>query len=105
LSGSLSYQNKRWATSLIAHYQSAKRDPNEQNVPANITTTEYTDFAGYRVYNAHISYMVQAQMELYLHIDNLLDEQYLLPASRPANSVGVPGSGRVVSAGLRWSFN
>lgn len=105
LSGSLSYQNSPWVCSLIANYQGAKRDPNEQEVPANIITTEFTDYGGYSVYNAHISYQAHRQIELYLHIDNLFNKDYLLPANRPANFVGVPSVGRVISAGLRWAFN
>lgn len=105
LSGSLSYQHGLWVCSLIANYQGAKRDPNEQEVPANITTTEFTDYGGYSMYNAHLSYLTQYQMELYLHIDNLFNKDYLLPANRPANFVGVPSAGRVISAGLRWTFN
>jgi len=105
LSGSLSYQNNQWTCSLIANYQGAKRDPNEQDVPANITTTEYTDYGGHSIYNAYISYLMQNQMELYVRVDNLFDKDHLLPANRPANFVGVPDTGRGVSAGLRWVFN
>lgn len=105
LSGSLSYQKNAWTLSLSANYQSTKRDPNEQDFPVNIVTTEYTEFGGYSVFNAHLSYMVQQDMELYFHVDNLLNKQYLVPASRPANYIGVPSSGRLVSAGLRWTFN
>jgi outer membrane cobalamin receptor len=104
LSGSLSYQNNPWTFSLIANYQGAKRDPNEQDVPANITTTEFTEYSGHSVYNAYVSYLLECQIELYLRVDNLFDKDYLLPAHRPANFVGVPGSGRSFRAGLRWSF-
>jgi len=105
LSGSLSYQNSQWTCSLIANYQGPKRDPNEQDFPANIATTEFTEYNGHSVYSAYVSYLLQSQAELYLRVDNLLDKDYLLPANRPANFVGVPGSGRSFSAGLRWSFN
>jgi iron complex outermembrane receptor protein len=103
-SGSLSYHRNQWTYSLLANYQGAKRDPNEQESPANIMTTEYTDFGGHAVYSAHLSYLTQSDVELYLHVENLFDKQYLLPANRPSNYVGAPGSGRVISAGLRWVF-
>ncbi len=105
LSGSLSYEKNQWTCSLLANYQSAKRDPNEQDVPANITTTEYTDFGGRTLYSAHLSYLMNSQVRLYLHVDNLFDKHYLLPANRPANFVGVPGAGRTVNAGMSWAFN
>ncbi|MEN0036731.1 MAG: TonB-dependent receptor [Cellvibrio sp.] len=104
-SGSLSYHRNQWTYSLLANYQGAKRDPNEQESPANIATTEYTDFGGHTLYSTHLSYLTRSDVEIYLHIDNLFDKQYLLPANRPSNYVGVPGAGRVVSAGLRWVFN
>lgn len=105
LSGSLSYQQHAWTVSFIANYQGAKRDPNEQDVPANITTTEFTDYGGRSVYSAYFSYLTQRTVELYVRIDNVLDKSYLLPANRPANFVGVPDASRAVSAGLHWSFN
>lgn len=105
LSGSLSYQNNPWTCSLIANYQGTKRDPNEQDIPANITTTEFTEYGGHSVYNAYISYLTQSQMELYVRINNLFDKSYLLPANRPANFIGVPDAGRTINVGLRWSFN
>lgn len=105
LSGNLSYQKGQWTCSLIANYQSAKRDPNEQELPADITTTEYTDFGGHTVHGVYLSYLTRNHTEWYVRVDNLFDKQYLLPANRPANDVGVPGSGRVMSTGLRWTFN
>lgn len=105
LSGSLSYQTNQWTCSLVANYQGEKRDPNEQDNPANITTTEFTEYGGHAVYNAYLSYLVQNHMELYVRVDNLFDKDYLLPANRPANFVGVPDVGRSFSTGLRWSFN
>lgn len=105
LSGSLSYQTTQWTYSLVANYQGEKRDPNEQDNPANITTTEFTEYGGHAVYNAYLSYLTQSHMEFYVRVDNLFDKDYLLPANRPANVVGVPGSGRSFSAGLRWVFN
>lgn len=105
LSGSLSYQTTQWTYSFVANYQGEKRDPNEQDNPANITTTEFTEYGGHAVYNAYLSYLTQSHMEFYVRVDNLFDKDYLLPANRPANVVGVPGSGRSFSAGLRWVFN
>lgn len=103
--GSLSYEKNAWTATLLANYQGRSRDPNEQDVPANITTTESTDFTGHTVYGAHIAYRVLAKLDLYLNADNLLDKHYLSPATRPANYVGTPGTGRILMAGLRWSFD
>jgi outer membrane receptor protein involved in Fe transport len=103
--GSVSYQAQHWGLAFIANYQDDKRDPNEQQVPADITSSEYTDFDAFTLYGMHLNYLLAKDAELYLHADNLFNKNYLLPANRPANFVGVPNSGRVVSAGLRWAFN
>lgn len=105
LGGGLSYSDQRWTASLLANYQGSRRDPNEQDVPSNITTTEYTEFGGRTLLDAHFSYRTSNSVEWYLHADNLLNKRYLSPAGRPTNYVGAPGDGRRLTAGLRWSLN
>lgn len=105
LGGSVSYQQRRWTYSLLANFQGAKRDPNEQDIPADITTTEFTEYGGRSIYNAYVAYLTSNQMEFYVRVNNLLDKDYLLPANRPANVIGVPSSGRSLAAGMRWAFN
>lgn len=102
--GSLSYENGGWRATLLANYQGSTRDPNEQDLPPNITTTESTYFAGHTVYSAHIGYRFSSQLDFYLHADNLFDKQYLMPATRPDNYVGVPAPGRVITVGARVYF-
>lgn len=105
LSGSVSYESNGWTLSLLTNYQSDKLDSNEQDFPADITTTEYTHFGGRTLYGAHLSHQVMKALELYLHADNLFDKQYLSPASRAPNAEGAPGNGRLVTAGLRWTLD
>lgn len=105
LGGALNYRNRGWTASLLVNYQGSKRDPNEQDVPSNITTTEYTDFGGRTLFGAHVSYLTPSQVEWYLHAENLLDKHYSSPAGRPINFVGAPGNGRAITGGLRWKFN
>ncbi|MET0357049.1 MAG: TonB-dependent receptor [Cellvibrio sp.] len=104
LGGGLSYSNQRWTASLLVNYQGSRRDPNEQNIPINIASTEYTDFGGRTLFGAHFSYLTANRVELYLHAENLLDKHYVSPAGRPINYVGVPGEGRALTAGLRWTL-
>ncbi len=105
LGGGLSYSDQRFTASLLANYQGARRDPNEQDVPSNIATTEYTEFGGRTLLGAHFTYRVSNHMEWYLHAENLLNKSYLSPAGRPINYMGVPGNERALTAGLRWSPN
>lgn len=104
LGGSLSYENQGWVITLLANYQGGVRDPNEQDTPPNITTTENTYFAGHTVYSAHMAYRVSRQWGLYVHVDNLFNKQDWMPAMRPENDAGVPGPGRLFAMGARLSF-
>lgn len=105
LGGSVSYENRGWTLSLLANFQGPKRDSNEQDVPADITSTEYTRFGGRTLYGLHLGYQVLPQLNLYLHGDNLFDKQYYAPANRAPNSVGAPGNGRLLLAGFRWQID
>lgn len=102
--GSLSYENNRWTATLLANYQGSVVDPNEQDQPANITTTEITHLGGHTLYGAHVNYQLLPNLNLYLHLDNIFNKHYFSPAIRPANYEGVPGSGRVFMLGANWSF-
>lgn len=102
--GSLSYERGRWTTSLLANYQGDVVDPNEQDQPANILTTETTAFAGYTLFNLHVNYQLLPDLAIYVHGNNIFDKQYSFPAHRPDNYVGVPGSGRAIMLGVNWGF-
>jgi len=102
--GSLSYENNGWTASFLANYQGSVVDPNEQESPANIATTETTRFGGHTIYNVHLNYHWQPAVNIYLHVDNLFNKPYSSPAFRPDNFEGVPGLGRVLMLGAGWSF-
>ncbi len=102
--GSLSYEHNRWTASLLANYHGSVVDPNEQDLPANITTTETTPLGGYTLVNLHVNYQLQPGVDLYLHGDNIFNKDYLAPAFRPDNYQGVPGVGRVIMLGMNWGF-
>jgi outer membrane receptor protein involved in Fe transport len=104
LSGSVSYEYQAWTASLFANYQGPKRDSNEQDFPADITTLEYTDFGGRTLVGAHLAWRMTDALELYSHADNLFDKQYYSPANRAPNYVGAPGTGRLLTLGMRWQL-
>lgn len=102
LGGSVSYTLPNWTFSLLADFQGPKQDNNEQDFPAHITTTEYTRYGARTVLGAHLLHQLGRGAEIFLHGDNLADKQYLSPANRAPNYVGVPGTGRLVTVGVRW---
>lgn len=105
LGGSLIYTQDAWTFSLLANYQGDKRDANEQDIPADITTTEVTRFGGRTLYGAHLNHHFLPQLDLYLHADNLFNKEYQSPANRAPNLAGAPGTGRLITAGLRYTFD
>lgn len=103
--GYVSYENNTWMATLLVNYQGGMLDPNEQDpAPGDANSVESTHFNARTVYGAHVRYYPDKTLELYAHADNLLDTQYLSPASGPNNYVGVPGVGRVLTTGMRWQF-
>ncbi len=104
LGGSLSYEQGKWSSSLLANYQGSAVDPNEQNLPANITTTETTNFGGHTVFGLHVNYQFSKDLNLYLHGDNIFNKEYNSPAFRPGNYQGVPGSGQAWVLGATFGF-
>lgn len=103
LSGSLIYAQGTWSAALISTYHSQMTDPNEQN--GTINDTEYSRFGGAVLWGAHIRWNVRHNIECYLHGENIFNRRVLYPADRPTNYVGIPERGRVVTAGIRWSFD
>lgn len=104
LGGSLSYEQGNWSTTLLANHQSNAIDPNEQNQPADITTTETTYFGGRTLFGLHMNYQFNKDVNFYLHGDNIFNKEYNSPAFRPGNYQGVPGSGRIWTLGATLGF-
>lgn len=102
--GSLSYEHNRWSASLLANYQGGVVDPNEQEQPADITTTEITSLGGHTLFDLHLNYQLSEGVDLYLHGNNIFNKDLYSPAFRPDNYEGVPGVGRVIMVGANWSF-
>lgn len=105
LGGSFSYRYRAWTLSMLANYQGEKRDRNEQEFPADITTTEYTRFGGRTLMDMQVAYEWRRGLNLFLHADNLFDRAYEAPANRAPNWAGVPGPGRQLVAGVRWQLD
>jgi outer membrane cobalamin receptor len=105
LGGSVSYADEAWTLALLVNIQSEKHDANEQDVPADISDTETTRFGGHSLYGAHLNRQLTPALDLYLHADNLFDKRYRSPANRAPNDVGMPEHGRLITAGMRLTFD
>lgn len=105
LGGSVSYANDAWTLALLANFQGEKHDANEQDMPADITDTEATRFGGHTIVGAHLNRQLTHALDLYLHADNLFDKRYRSPANRAPNDIGTPEHGRLITAGMRFTFD
>ncbi|WP_198559810.1 TonB-dependent receptor [Colwellia sp. 12G3] len=95
---SLIYEAQQVTASLSGRYHGSRRD-------SNTTVEGYKDWGGYSLFNAHIHYQINPEFQLYSNLRNITDKEYTTPAIQNANNFyGVPGTGREIEVGLRWSF-
>ncbi len=97
----LTYAKNKLGFSINGNYQSSKEDAHD---PA-LTPDGYTRLDSWKVFSTKVSYQITPAVETYLFIDNLFDEEYLAPAGRRANTVGVPNNGIAGFLGINWKFD
>jgi len=91
----INYQNARWNANLVSSYFGER----EMTAGANRITLE-----DYWVIFAKLQYHVTDQLETFIQAKNLLDEDYLTPASGSNLTKGIPNRGREFLLGLNWKF-
>jgi len=91
----INYQHTNWNANLVSTYF----DQREMSAAGNrITLDDYWLLFGKLLYN------ITDQMEIFIQAKNLLDEDYLTPASGPNLTEGIPNRGRELLFGLNWKF-
>lgn len=101
LAASLHYAKSKWGFALNMNYQSAKSDVHD----SSLSSQGYTKFDSWTVFSAKASYHFRKNIEAYLFIDNLFDEEYVTPAGYQANTAGVPNKGVYGFLGINWKFD
>ncbi len=94
----INYQQGRWNTNLIAIYQG------QRNTPASDINNPTTELDDYWLLAGKCSYSFSPDWQGLLQIKNLLDKDYLTPASNTTISTGIANRGREISAELIWQF-
>jgi outer membrane cobalamin receptor len=94
----LNYQKGRWNANLIAVYQS------ERKSPTGGSTDNRIDLDGYWQFYGKLSYNVQPKWKVYLQAKNMLNEDYLTPASTTNLTEGIQNRGREIMAGVIWEY-
>jgi len=95
LTASISYITKNWTTNLSTNYQSQKVDD---------SLSEFKQHGGHTLYDMNIVYLLADKVDLSLKIRNLFNKQYLTPATRNSNTVGVPNRGTNAELSIKWQY-
>ena len=94
----INYQQARLNANLIATYHDKREMPTGGSDSNRITLDDYWQLFG------KLSYNFSPGWQAYVQAKNLLDEDYLTPASNALLTEGVPNRGREILAGAIWKF-
>jgi len=93
----INYQQVNWNANLIATYRGKSKSPIGGN-SSRLTLDDYWQLFG------KLSYNISSDWQSYVQVKNLLDEDYLTPATSTNLSEGVPNRGREILAGIIWKY-
>jgi len=98
---SLIYHQGDVTASLSGRYHGDSRDAYK----IGVNPERYNTWGGYTLFDAHAHYQVTPAWQLFANVRNFGDRDYTQPAvQRAANIAGVPGLGREMEVGVRWTF-
>jgi len=96
---SLTYINEKFSGALMLNHHATKEDSFVQN-----TEIKEREIAQRSYLDAHFRWFLPRNIEVYLHLENITDENYYSVALRSGTSQGIPNRGSSVMSGLRLSF-
>jgi len=96
---SLVYLTNHYSGALMINHQSNKEDNFVQS-----TETKTRKISKRSFLDAHFRYFFPHDIEAYLHLDNITNEDYYSVALRSENSQGVPNRSSRATIGMRLSF-
>ncbi len=96
---SLVYLTNHYSGALMINHQSNKEDNFVQS-----TETKTREISKRSILDAHFRYFFPHNIETYLHLDNITNEDYYSVALRSENSQGVPNRSSSATVGMRLSF-
>ncbi|VAW59305.1 hypothetical protein MNBD_GAMMA08-2519, partial [hydrothermal vent metagenome] len=94
----LNYQKEKWNANLISAYSGERKMPANGNNGTLITLNDYLQLF------AKFSYKINDDFKIFLQGKNLLNEDYLTPASNAALTEGIPNRGQEFLFGVNWTF-
>ncbi len=96
---SLVYVNNKYSVALLASHHADKQDAYVENQIDMIREISARSFL-----DVHIVRFLPHDMDTYIHLSNLTDENYQSVSEKADNNTGVPNRGVGISTGLRWQF-
>jgi outer membrane receptor protein involved in Fe transport len=94
-SATINYQQTKWNANLIVSYADKRQMANGNQ---RITLDSYWLLSGKLQYN------FTSQLGAFIQAKNLLDDEYLTPATGSSLTEGVPNRGRELLSGISWKF-
>ena len=91
--------NEKFSAALMLNHHSEKEDSFTQD-----TEIEERNIAQRSFLDAHFRWFLAHDIEAYLKLNNITDENYHSVALRTGISQGVPNRGGSIMSGVRWSF-
>ncbi|MBV1909193.1 MAG: TonB-dependent receptor [Kangiellaceae bacterium] len=96
---SLNYQQENWNTNIVASHFSER----DMLAPALGPPTRIT-LASYWLLHSKLNYRITSQLDSFLQINNLLDENYFTPDIVVNVGEGIINRGREIRLGLNYRF-
>ncbi len=96
---SLIYKNEKFSGALMLNHHSAKEDSFVQN-----TEVKERDIGQRSFLDANFIWFLPHNIETYLKLNNITDENYNSVAVRTGISQGIPNRGSSIMSGIRLSF-
>ena len=97
-SGMINYSNDRFNANLIATWFGQRETPSDEIASGRVTLDDAWLLFG------KMSYNITSNWQVFLQAKNLLDKEFLTPASSSRVAEGTPNRGRELLLGLTVSF-
>jgi len=102
------FRNTSQMASVILNYASSGMNLNLSGYYHNEVQNDFNGVKetldAYAVVNSKISYTFASDLQVYIHLKNLLNEEYFTPTNSSSLSINLPNRGREIFLGLGYSF-
>ncbi len=99
------YRTQSWSAALLVNHHASKEDVFSEDSADNLTTVNSVrDIPQRSFLDANVRRFLPHNLELYLRLKNIANQDYYSASLRADNPQGVPNRGTSILGGLRWAF-